>query len=166
MSAVPREVAPGAPLLRALTTSTLNEVMQVEIAVYPFPWTRGNFIDSIAAHHLCWTLHAAGGALLGYCVALQGAGEMHLLNITVVPGARRRGHARRMLRALLDRAAAEAADRLWLEVRVSNAEARSAYARLGFREVGMRRSYYPAAAGRREDAVVMSLDVASDVAAD
>jgi ribosomal-protein-alanine N-acetyltransferase len=31
------------------------------------------------------------------------------------------------------------------------------YGRLGFAEVGVRRAYYPAAAGQREDAVVMSL---------
>ena len=46
----------------------------------------------------------------------------------------------------------------WLEVRASNARARSLYARRGFNEVGLRRGYYPAAQGQREDAVVMSLN--------
>jgi ribosomal-protein-alanine N-acetyltransferase len=48
---------------------------------------------------------------------------------------------------------------LWLEVRASNERARRLYARRGFAEVGLRRGYYPAAQGRREDAVVMSLEV-------
>jgi dihydroxyacid dehydratase/phosphogluconate dehydratase len=51
------------------------------------------------------------------------------------------------------------AERLWLEVRESNAGARAAYARLGFRPMGVRPGYYPAARGQRESAVVMSLDI-------
>ena len=50
--------------------------------------------------------------------------------------------------------------RLWLEVRESNDGAREAYRRLGFAAVGRRKGYYPAPEGRREDAVVMSLDIA------
>ena len=40
-----------------------------------------------------------------------------------------------------------------------NAGARAAYARLGFREAGVRPGYYPAAHGKRESAVLMSLGV-------
>ena len=152
----------GDAVLRPLTTIALNEVMQIEIAVYPFPWTRGNFIDSIAAGHLTWTLHGSGGVLLGYCVAMPGFAEMHLLNITVVPWARRCGHARRMLEALADACRQAGATRLWLEVRTSNAEARATYVRLGFETVGVRNGYYPAAAGQREDALVMSRPVPAD----
>ena len=47
---------------------------------------------------------------------------------------------------------------LWLEVRHSNRRARALYLRRGFAEVGLRRAYYPAAGGR-EDAVVMRLDL-------
>jgi ribosomal-protein-alanine N-acetyltransferase len=36
---------------------------------------------------------------------------------------------------------------------------REIYRRYGFREVGVRRAYYPAADGLREDACVMSLDL-------
>ena len=68
-----------------------------------FPWTRGNFVDSLAAGYIAWTLNGSGGELLAYCVAMRGAGEMHLLNITVAPAARRRGHARRLLDALVRR---------------------------------------------------------------
>ena len=51
------------------------------------------------------------------------------------------------------------AGKLWLEVRQSNAAARAIYLRLGFVQVGVRKGYYPAALGRREDAVVMSLQI-------
>ena len=43
---------------------------------------------------------------------------------------------------------------LFLEVRVSNTAARTLYANAGFREIGVRRGYYPAHVGR-EDAIVL-----------
>jgi ribosomal-protein-alanine N-acetyltransferase len=143
-----------------MTIADLDAVMALEATVYSFPWTRGNFVDSLAAGYLARLLQSADGRrLVGYCVAMVGAGEMHLLNITVATDFQRRGHARRMLADLLEDCRRLALDRLWLEVRESNAGARAAYARLGFRPMGLRPGYYPAAHGRREQAVVMSLDV-------
>ena len=139
-----------------MTLASLDGVVALENAVYPFPWTRGNFVDSLAAGYTAWTLNGSGGELLAYCVAMRGAGEMHLLNITVAPAARRRGHARRLLDALVDECRDVEAERLWLEVRVSNVDAQRTYLRLGFTKVGVRKGYYPAPAGTREDAVVMS----------
>ena len=46
---------------------------------------------------------------------------------------------------------------MWLEVRLSNVRAQQLYLRHGYVRVGMRKRYYPAAHGEREDAVVMSL---------
>ena len=79
---------------------------------------------------------------------MVGVDEMHLLNITIAPAARRRGHARRLLAELVQVCRERAANRLWLEVRESNGEARGAYRRLGFAEVGRRKGYYPAPQGR------------------
>jgi ribosomal-protein-alanine N-acetyltransferase len=150
-----------AAVLRPLTIAALDGVLALEAQVYPFPWSRGNFVDSLVAGYAAWTLNHVDGDLIGYCVAMAGVEEMHLLNITVAPSARRSGHARRLLGELLQLCRLRQARRLWLEVRESNADARETYRRLGFAPVGRRKDYYPAAAGRREDAVVMSLDVAA-----
>lgn len=152
--------------LRPMRPAALDGVLALENDVYPFPWTRANFVDSLASGYVAWTLNGAGGELIGYCVAMSGVGEMHLLNITVAPAARRRGHARRLLADLLAVCRQQRAARLWLEVRQSNRAAREAYARLGFAAVGTRKGYYPAPAGAREHAVVMSLDVGGDDALD
>ena len=149
-----------AVVLRPMTVASLDGVVDLENAVYAFPWTRGNFVDSLAASYTAWTLNHADGDLVGYCIAMTGVGEMHLLNITIAPAARRRGHSRRLLGELVRLCRARQANRLWLEVRESNADAREVYRRLGFALVGKRRGYYPAPAGQREDAIVMSLDVA------
>ena len=158
MSANPRPPARSLAghTLRPMTLSSLDGVVALETEVYPFPWTRGNFVDSLAAGYVAWTLNGSGGELLAYCVAMRGAGEMHLLNITVAPAARRRGHARRLLDALTDECRDVDAERLWLEVRIANVDAQRTYLRLGFIKVGVRKGYYPAPAGTREDAVVMS----------
>jgi [ribosomal protein S18]-alanine N-acetyltransferase len=158
MSALPN--ADAAPRRAPMTLADLDAVLALEHAVYPFPWTRGNFVDSVAAGHWAVTLRAPDdGALMGYAVALAGVDEMHLLNLTVAPPLQGRGLGLGLLDALVAHCRAQRHAVLWLEVRESNRRARAVYARYGFQEIGLRRGYYPAAAGRREDAVVMRLAV-------
>jgi len=90
-------------------------------------------------------------------VAMPGADEMHLLNITVWPEAQGQGHGRALLGELMRRSIAVGAHTLWLEVRESNQRARRLYSRWGFVEVGRRKAYYPALPPQREDAIVMKL---------
>jgi ribosomal-protein-alanine N-acetyltransferase len=84
---------------------------------------------------------------------------MHLLNLSVAPDWQGRGLAGLLLDRVLERCAEQSARQLWLEVRVGNERARRLYRRRGFDEVGLRPRYYPAAAGAREDALVMKLEV-------
>jgi [ribosomal protein S18]-alanine N-acetyltransferase len=139
-----------------LSLERLDEVVAVERAAYEHPWTRGNFQDSLRAGYQAQVL-GANGVLLGYFVAMKGVDEVHLLNLTVAPDYQRQGWGRVMLDALALWARGQGAQWLWLEVRVSNARALRMYERHGFRRVGERKNYYPAAHGQREDAVVMSL---------
>ncbi|WP_313070606.1 ribosomal protein S18-alanine N-acetyltransferase [Melaminivora sp.] len=140
-----------------LSAAHLDALMVIEESAYPHPWTRGNFLDSLASGYQCQLLLTHADELLGYFIAMQGVDEVHLLNITVAPAHQRQGWARVMLDALALWARGVGAQWLWLEVRVSNARARSLYEACGFRRVGERRRYYPAVQGEREDAVVMSL---------
>ena len=141
--------------LAPLTLSEIDAVMAIEVRCYSHPWTRGNFSDSLAAGYLALTLKDEAGELMAYLVAMPGADEMHLLNITVAPRHQRQGLARQMLQVLFNEAANRAMPRLWLEVRAGNATARALYAKQGFHEVALRRAYYPSTRGLREDAVVM-----------
>lgn len=159
MSAVlqPEEVR-----LEAMTASWLPAVAQVEKTAYPHPWSEGNFGDSLHAGYQALVLVVGEPAqLLGYFVAMKGLDEVHLLNITVAPAQQGQGWARLMLDALVLWARGQGAEWLWLEVRISNSRARRIYERYGFKQVGMRRNYYPLAAFKREDAVVMSLDLST-----
>lgn len=145
--------------LRPVLASRIDGVVAIENLAYEFPWTRGNFVDSLAAGYLMQGLHGPDSTLIGYFIALQGVDEMHLLNLTVHPAHQGRGHAVWMLDALQRFCRERRAAKLWLEVRESNLRARRLYERYGFVRVGLRRGYYPATGSRREDALVMSLDV-------
>jgi ribosomal-protein-alanine N-acetyltransferase len=138
-----------------LTEARLDELLLIEHAAYRHPWSRGNFTDSLRAGYQAQML-VADGTILGYFVAMKGVDEVHLLNITVAPRYQGQGWSRVMLDALAIWSRAQGAQWLWLEVRVSNARALQIYERHGYRRVGERKGYYPAANGQREDAVVMS----------
>jgi ribosomal-protein-alanine N-acetyltransferase len=144
-----------------MTLADVDAVMAIEQAAYAFAWTRGNVVDSVLAGHRAELLCDAHGELLGYSIASWGVEEMHLLNLTVAPDHQGRGHALVLLDALVREAREGGALQLWLEVRPSNERARRVYERYGFVHVGVRRGYYPAAAGLREDALVMRLALAS-----
>jgi len=147
--------------LRPKGVEHLDAVMAIEQASHLRPWTRGNFADSLASGYVADVLFDAGESLIGYCIAAPGVDEMHLLNLSVAPGCRRRGHASCLLRALIARCSTEGVAQLWLEVRVSNEDARRLYRQFGLQEVGLRPRYYPAQAGRAgargEDAVLMRM---------
>ncbi len=147
------------PRLRPMASADLDRVLDIEGRCYSHPWTRGNFIDSLAAGYLAQLLVDGDDHFVGYVVAMAGVGELHLLNLTVAPKYQRAGHARCLLDELEAHCRAQALPALWLEVRASNLRAIEVYRRRGFAAVGLRRGYYPAGAGQREDAIVMSLAV-------
>ena len=153
----------GRLALRPMTAGDVDEVHALECSVFPHPWTRGNFMDSLASGYDAWVLREAGdpapecpgGALAGYFLLMYALDEAHLLDVAVA--ATRQGTG--VGRFLLDRIAARARDlgmvSILLEVRPSNERALRVYRRYGYAEIGRRKGYYPAHEGRREDAIVM-----------
>ena len=151
MSAVPKD----SPRLAPMREDDLEEVVAVEKAIYEYPWTRGNFADSLHAGYACRTWRL-GRELVGYFILMTGAGEAHLLNLSVAASWQRQGHGSTLLREAAALAAKQGAATLFLEVRPSNRAAQELYKRFGFKKVAVRRDYYPAHGGR-EDALVLTL---------
>ncbi|HJW01694.1 MAG TPA: ribosomal protein S18-alanine N-acetyltransferase [Azospira sp.] len=136
----------------------LAEVMAIETEVYPFPWTQGNFADSMQAGYSCWVARE-GGALVGYAVIMPALDEAHLLNISVAAARHGRGYGARLLAHAMTVARRVGAETMLLEVRPSNAKAIKLYEQFGFHQIGRRKGYYPAHAGR-EDALVLRRSLA------
>ena len=150
---------PLAPELsfRAMREQDLEVVAAIESDVYVFPWTVGNFRDSLLSAYECWGCWT-GGELIGYAVVMTALDEAHLLNFAVASRWQQRGVATKFLQFLLDRAEDGKRDMLYLEVRPSNVAGLKLYQRFGFKQLGVRRDYYPAMTGR-EDALFLGLSL-------
>jgi tRNA threonylcarbamoyladenosine biosynthesis protein TsaB len=132
----------------------LSEVFSLECSVQSFPWTLKNFDDALAAGYEAWVLRSELG-LLGFCVAMAAPDVTHILVIAVARDAQRQGYASHLLEHVSRNAKARSAEGLLLEVRPSNTDARIFYEKAGFQQIGLRKNYYPAARGQREDALIL-----------
>ncbi len=158
MSAVMKEPDTPALAYRPMDERDLESVAAIESAVYVFPWTIGNFRDSLLSGYQC-TACWAGSELVGYAIIMTALEEAHLLNLAVSDRWQRRGIGARFLQHIADDARKQHLEMLYLEVRPSNVAARKMYERFGFRQLGLRRDYYPAVTGR-EDALFLGLNLA------
>ncbi len=142
---------------RLITDADLDQIMEIELRAYPFPWTRGILHDCLRIGYSCW-LYEINGVIHGYGVMSAAAGEAHILNLCVRPESQGQGLGRKMLAHFITLAGRHGVDTLLLEVRPSNIAALSLYQDLGFNEVGVRKNYYPAEQGR-EDAIIFALAI-------
>ncbi len=143
-------------MFRAMRRSELETIAAIDAQSYEFPWTAGNFLDSMLAGYRC-CVYEEQGLIVAYAVMMAVVDEAHLLNLTVVPVMQGNGYGRAMLHRLIDCARDSGFVSMWLEVRPSNRVARQLYLAEGFQQVGLRKGYYPAAHGR-EDALLMVLE--------
>lgn len=148
--------------LERLSRERLAEVIAIETAGQPQPWSPAQFEEAFGDDRASlWGACEPCGArqepsLLGYALLYRLPFEAELQAITVAPCARRRGVARALLERLCYEARAWHSERLLLEVRESNRAARALYERAGFTTDGRRRGYYRSATGGGEDALLMS----------
>ncbi len=145
------------PQFAPMRTVDLDEVTALERRIYAFPWTRGNFSDSLESGYSAW-LMKVDGVLIGYAVMMQAHDEAQLLNISIAPERRRAGLGSALLHHLVAVAQERGAGRMVLEVRSSNVPGLAFYRRHGYKRIGERRGYYPAEHGR-EDALVLAREL-------
>ena len=143
--------------LSTMSMADLDEVAEIERRAYAYPWTRGNFEDSLGSGYTGLCIRDGSGHLLGYSVLMPVVDEAHLLNFCVAPTWQRRGLGARLLNWSIETARGSGFSALLLEVRPSNENALRLYERFGFELIGRRKNYYPAPQRGREDALVMRL---------
>ena len=135
----------------------LDAVGVLEAGLQPFPWSRGNFSDSLQSGYSVWVVRI-GGELVGFSVVMRVLDEAHLLNLGVANRYQGKGYGARLLRNAMECAHLAGASRMFLEVRPGNARAVELYQHFGFRQIGLRKGYYPALNGR-EDALVFEKEL-------
>jgi [ribosomal protein S18]-alanine N-acetyltransferase len=150
-------IKPGLP--RVLAKADIPDLVSLEKLCFSVPWSAKQYETVLGNEpfHVFGIRHDA--ELVGYLTLFAADWEMEILNIAVNPAHRRRGHARRMLDHVLHLCRKMGIKRGYLEVRRSNVPAQNLYAASGFKEVGVRKRYYP---DNREDAIIMRLDMEPD----
>jgi ribosomal-protein-alanine N-acetyltransferase len=140
---------------RRMRVTDVADVAALEKELYAFPWSAGNFRDSVVAGYDCWVVCHAD-RIIGYAILMIALDEAHLLNIAVGPGWQNRGIGGAFLGQMIGVAKDAACQMIYLEVRPSNLAARHLYRKIGFQQIAIRPNYYPAVTGR-EDALFLGL---------
>lgn len=138
--------------LRPMTDADLDALQAIERDLFPDPWTRMMFRDSLC--HPAVQAHVAGAdaGVIGYCIGMFSADEAEILNIAVARAQQRNGIGTQLLDWMVAACVAQHVTRLFLEVRAGNLAAQQFYARHGFVPVGRRPGYYTVGC---EDALVL-----------
>ena len=144
-------------LLRRLNESDLDRIMEIELAVYPYPWTRGIFTGCLRVGYECWGLQS-GETLIGYFIQNHAAGENHLLNLCIASEWQRQGFGSLLLGHATMLARRQNCFCIFLEVRPSNLAGIQLYEKNGFKIYGERPDYYRSDGGK-ENAIVMKLEL-------
>ncbi|CAA6817666.1 MAG: Ribosomal-protein-S18p-alanine acetyltransferase (EC [uncultured Thiotrichaceae bacterium] len=147
-------INPESLSLRALQTSDIPIVMEIELRAYPHPWTDGIFNDCLRVGYSCW-VYEHQDTIIGYLILSLVVDEMHILNICIDPKYQAQGLGKQLLEEAEAIGQEKTAKEVFLEVRPSNTAALLLYQDFGYNQIGLRKNYYPATNGR-EDAIVMA----------
>jgi len=146
----------GQIVIRPMLLTDVSSVHNVESKAYNFPWSAKLIHDCIVVGYLCWMIEYEGKAI-AYAIYRLVDGEAHLFNIAVDPDYQNKGIAKSFLTFLLEQMKDNDGKNVILEVRVSNKIARKIYKDFGFKEIGIRKGYYPDGDNQREDGINLEL---------
>ena len=140
----------------AADEARINELLQLDRECLSPPWTHGQMLSEIYNDDTLFMTTLNNGAVVGFCVLRKIGDEAELFRIATSAEFRREGVATHLLHRVITDAKSAGVEKVFLEVRASNAAAIVLYERFGFKSVGVRRGYYTEPV---EDAVVMRLEI-------
>lgn len=141
--------------IRTMHPTDLDRIILIEREIFLFPWSPGNFSDSIKAGYLCQVMEQAD-TIVGYGIMMMSPDEAHILTLGIAANWQKKGFGKKLLQHLIQNACSMNAKSILLDVRESNRGAAQLYQQMGFQQIATRKGYYPAMCGR-EDARVMQL---------
>ena len=138
-----------------MSIDDLNNVYDLEVESYDFPWTKEILRDCILYKYDAFTIYF-NNILVGYIIAKIAFPETHILNLTISKNFRKKGLGTSLIKLIINDSILRGTEDIILEVRVNNHEAIALYQKLDFKKVGVRKDYYESEEGR-EDAYVLKL---------
>jgi ribosomal-protein-alanine N-acetyltransferase len=146
------------PVILPMLASDLAAVERIAERCFPVPWTRQEFEKELKRDYAVLRVlrPSVGEPVCAFANYWHIGDELQLMNVATLPELQNRGHGSALLVDLLQQARERQVKLVTLEVRRSNAAARSLYVSFGFRELGIRQRYY---SDNGEDAIVMHLSL-------
>lgn len=138
--------------IRPATIADVAALVVVERACFADPWSANSIHEAIQLETSRAFLAEGPGEIVGYLLARISGQEGEILDLAVLPRARRRGLARGLLDVACESMGSAGVKHVFLEVRESNRAAIALYQGAGYRPIGMRRHYYR---NPSEDALVL-----------
>jgi ribosomal-protein-alanine N-acetyltransferase len=136
----------------------LPEIVSIETASFTTPWSETLFYNEIFKAIAVSRVAKIEGKVVGHLCANVILDEGHILNLAVHPEFRRLGIASSLIKEMIDIMRDRNCRSVFLEVRISNEQARIMYQKFGFSLLGTRKNYYISPV---EDAVIMVLRLIS-----
>jgi ribosomal-protein-alanine N-acetyltransferase len=142
-----------AVVVRRMTEEDVADVLVIEQASYPDPWTVEMFLSALGHEQHRLVVASGDAGLIGYGVMRIDEWIGRVLSVAVDPQHRGQSVGRAIMHDLVRLAVEASAQCLRLEVRFKNDAARRLYKSLGLSVLAVRRNYYP-----DDDALIMGVD--------
>jgi tRNA threonylcarbamoyladenosine biosynthesis protein TsaB len=140
----------GREPVRPATAQDMGRLAELHAQCFAKPWDEKALKDLVESPGVLGLSDAHG-----FVIVRVAAGEAEILTLAVSPEARRKGSGAALMQEAARQAQEHGASAMFLEVGCANAAAKALYERLGFRNVGTRKSYYEAG----EDALILRRDL-------
>jgi ribosomal-protein-alanine N-acetyltransferase len=143
--------------IKEMTLSDLNDVYNLEIKAYEYPWEKNILRGCVINKYDCF-IATIDKQIVGYLITKISSPESHILNLTIDKNYRNNGIASQFLEMVILKCRLLKSNIIFLETRLSNLPAISLYIKFGFKKIGLRQNYYKSRNGR-ENAVIFSMSI-------
>ncbi|WP_017754987.1 ribosomal protein S18-alanine N-acetyltransferase [Calidifontibacillus oryziterrae] len=142
---------------RLMALEDVEQVYEVETSAFSMPWSKEAFFNELTNNKFAkYIVMVLDSKIIGYCGLWIILDEVHITNIAVLPECRGKKLGDALLKQVIEFCRAVGAKTMSLEVRISNHVAQNLYKKYGFKEGGIRKSYY---VDNNEDAIVMWVNI-------
>ena len=139
--------------MRAWEIADNERIAALERECFEDPWNKQMLDGTVNAGNFYGLVEEAEGVVVGYIGAAYDLWDVEILLVAVDEDHRRKGIAKALLTAVIDKFKRLKKENIFLEVRESNAQAQALYYGLGFKKIATREKYYQ----NTEDAFVLQL---------
>jgi len=138
-----------------LSETDVQDLIDLECLCFEYHWTQEQFLLGLGRKAFRVLGIRAADRLAGYIAFSLIEDEMEILNLAVHPDFRRKGMAASLLDSAFEMCIKNKIAKSFLDVKESNTAALTLYKKYGYKQIGVRKKYYP---DTKEDALLFRYD--------